>query len=678
MSASAVVQVREGDDGLWVSATHGVNVSPGSTIYIRLASVTDVAQWALQVTGVDEVTGLAPTLTGVDPGTHVVTSPGDIVHFTMPSGAGVARALNFRSSVNGGGSGQTSNFGTYVLTNQSLRVAAVGERFEGDPDFGWAVTVNAVIRAWNGGGGGGGSFTAGGDLSGTNVYQRVIGIMGQPLLSSDDLYQEGLEIRGRVGDILQPTSSVGGRPSKAISLEPGAIAVLRYKSIILIQRSVFGDRYRTINLPDQGGLANVVDAFWGGGSGTIWATGSVYLSGSYTYYLWAIDYGPDVPTVTSYALGAPLTVNGVHYVVHLPNENKVLVTYYDGTTSSMRLAEFDIATETFTGLDFPSGFQPACYVGLNGAVFGGYTYQPGNPYGDYCAAIVRYQGGSFSYYNYQDSYGSINVANMYSHPGYPDCLLALTNKVAGESAGLLVIDVSNSFHVENSVELPSGTQALSVAAYDPPFFGTPSAWVMLYSFAGVHSFVQYSNAWLGGGTIEVARTIYAPYNAWPLGLLYNVSYLSTGGDIFACYRDALYLGSLSNEGILDQTKLPLGSVLGFGSMSNVGGYPVKTVLPEEQAAKQGNALVFRGNSLQYEPVSFIGEIRAWTGGTVPSGWVLCDGQALSRAVYSALHALYEAQSYPFGNGDGSTTFNVPNVTMQPTLAIDYILYTGVV
>lgn len=47
---------------------------------------------------------------------------------------------------------------------------------------------------------------------------------------------------------------------------------------------------------------------------------------------------------------------------------------------------------------------------------------------------------------------------------------------------------------------------------------------------------------------------------------------------------------------------------------------------------------------------------------VPSGWLLCDGSAVSRTTYPRLNALYSAQSYPFGNGDGSTTFNVPDVT----------------
>lgn len=49
---------------------------------------------------------------------------------------------------------------------------------------------------------------------------------------------------------------------------------------------------------------------------------------------------------------------------------------------------------------------------------------------------------------------------------------------------------------------------------------------------------------------------------------------------------------------------------------------------------------------------------------VPAGWLLCDGRAVSRTTYATLHALLRdaagAGSYPYGAGDGSTTFNVPD------------------
>jgi microcystin-dependent protein len=46
------------------------------------------------------------------------------------------------------------------------------------------------------------------------------------------------------------------------------------------------------------------------------------------------------------------------------------------------------------------------------------------------------------------------------------------------------------------------------------------------------------------------------------------------------------------------------------------------------------------------------------GTSVPSGWLECNGQAVSRAGYPALFA---AISINYGAGDGSTTFNVPDL-----------------
>jgi microcystin-dependent protein len=43
--------------------------------------------------------------------------------------------------------------------------------------------------------------------------------------------------------------------------------------------------------------------------------------------------------------------------------------------------------------------------------------------------------------------------------------------------------------------------------------------------------------------------------------------------------------------------------------------------------------------------------------SAPSGWLLCDGTAVSRTTYSAL---FTAISTAYGVGDGSTTFNVPD------------------
>ena len=54
----------------------------------------------------------------------------------------------------------------------------------------------------------------------------------------------------------------------------------------------------------------------------------------------------------------------------------------------------------------------------------------------------------------------------------------------------------------------------------------------------------------------------------------------------------------------------------------------------------------------------IGCILAYAGAAAPTGWVFCDGSAISRVDYATL---FTAISTSFGVGDGSTTFNVPDL-----------------
>ena len=59
-----------------------------------------------------------------------------------------------------------------------------------------------------------------------------------------------------------------------------------------------------------------------------------------------------------------------------------------------------------------------------------------------------------------------------------------------------------------------------------------------------------------------------------------------------------------------------------------------------------------------------GTVVPFTATAIPSGYLLAGGQAESRSGYPALNALYAADNYPYGNGDGSTTFNVPNLAQR--------------
>lgn len=46
---------------------------------------------------------------------------------------------------------------------------------------------------------------------------------------------------------------------------------------------------------------------------------------------------------------------------------------------------------------------------------------------------------------------------------------------------------------------------------------------------------------------------------------------------------------------------------------------------------------------------------------IPAGYLLCNGQAISRSTYANLFSVIGTA---YGAGDGSTTFNIPNASMR--------------
>lgn len=53
-----------------------------------------------------------------------------------------------------------------------------------------------------------------------------------------------------------------------------------------------------------------------------------------------------------------------------------------------------------------------------------------------------------------------------------------------------------------------------------------------------------------------------------------------------------------------------------------------------------------------------GSVTAFAGSIVPTGWLKCNGAAVSRTTYAAL---FGAIGVTYGNGDGISTFNLPDL-----------------
>lgn len=63
----------------------------------------------------------------------------------------------------------------------------------------------------------------------------------------------------------------------------------------------------------------------------------------------------------------------------------------------------------------------------------------------------------------------------------------------------------------------------------------------------------------------------------------------------------------------------------------------------------------------------IGSIQIYAGSTAPNGWLICDGSAVSRTTYANL---FNIIGTTYGAGDGSTTFNLPNLKGRIPVGLD--------
>ena len=67
-----------------------------------------------------------------------------------------------------------------------------------------------------------------------------------------------------------------------------------------------------------------------------------------------------------------------------------------------------------------------------------------------------------------------------------------------------------------------------------------------------------------------------------------------------------------------------------------------------------------------ESIELAGSIKLWAGVNAPTGWRLCDGAAVSRTTYATL---FSRIGTTYGNGDGSTTFNIPDFRDRTAIGV---------
>lgn len=166
------------------------------------------------------------------------------------------------------------------------------------------------------------------------------------------------------------------------------------------------------------------------------------------------------------------------------------------------------------------------------------------------------------------------------------------------------------------------------------------------------------------------------------------------GDIFANFMTAgtaalfrqaavaIDLSTTDVANVLPMTHLP--------ASNTVGGIPAVTLhAGNPNGSVAGNASVNGASDMCYDTTNKalyvctttgVGGVAVWSptalaaipagtvsdfAGTVaPAGYLPCDGSAVSRATFAAL---FSAIGTTWGIGDGSTTFNVPNLSRRTTI-----------
>jgi microcystin-dependent protein len=83
--------------------------------------------------------------------------------------------------------------------------------------------------------------------------------------------------------------------------------------------------------------------------------------------------------------------------------------------------------------------------------------------------------------------------------------------------------------------------------------------------------------------------------------------------------------------------------------------------------KADSTAAFSGQIIPELGANPTGAVIPYAGTTSPNGYLLCDGSAVSRTTYSTL---FNTIGITYGSGDGSTTFNVPDIRGRAVIMVD--------
>jgi len=133
--------------------------------------------------------------------------------------------------------------------------------------------------------------------------------------------------------------------------------------------------------------------------------------------------------------------------------------------------------------------------------------------------------------------------------------------------------------------------------------------------------------------------------------LYGEDHANAGDSLF--YSPGGNLWQRFNE-LAGSWTLYTGSGGGIGTPKTLA----LTIDASQKATFPGEVVVGGRSVSEFSPT---GSIIMWPKPTAPDGYLICNGAAVSRTTYAGLFAVL---SDDYGNGNGSTTFNLPDMRGQ--------------
>lgn len=126
-------------------------------------------------------------------------------------------------------------------------------------------------------------------------------------------------------------------------------------------------------------------------------------------------------------------------------------------------------------------------------------------------------------------------------------------------------------------------------------------------------------------------------------------------------QQALIVDSIADG---DTTHAPSRNAV-FDALADQTNYADSLIVDDMSVSADGDTTHAPSRNAVYDALAALsmglavtGVVTPYAGSSAPTGWLLCDGSAVNRTTYAALFAVVGTA---FGAGDGSTTFNLPNL-----------------